>query len=383
MFEQEIEQLIARISRETIADGKSVSLRRIFESKIPVSVRTFFRAEVEWMLANERRTERRAQRFSFDQPEIKLLQEQIDALLINNFVFTKTDFDATLDKSIHFLFNYLCRPQWTLMSFFFETSTHAISAKAMHRKLRFCRDYRYFSDIIQRYIAHHGLNELTFDAMKSLLPRIDQEVMKNHTADQIAEMTSPIFEFVQFARHGNSRAEHTAVPTRALVYFFDDKGMNVIAGALKRRKDVDRELLTTKSELLTILSSVHKIEAAPTPFKPTPRFLETPKEFQSKSGMVFGGDDEIETYGADLVPVGQPAAISPLFTHDDEQAIVQTVFRGEANVYRQTIERVLSSGSWEEAALIIDEYFTGNDVEPFSTEAVTFTNILQSAFIGQ
>jgi hypothetical protein len=99
--------------------------------------------------------------------------------------------------------------------------------------------------------------------------------------------------------------------------------------------------------------------------------------------MVFGDDGETEAYGSDLVPIEPPPTISPLFTHDDERAIVQAVFCGDANFYRQTIEQVLSSGSWEEAALIIDEYFTGNAVEPFSTEAVTFTNILQSAFIGQ
>ncbi|MCX6136125.1 MAG: hypothetical protein NTV54_01335 [Ignavibacteriales bacterium] len=383
MFEQEIELLITSISRETIGDGKSVSLRRIFESKIPANVKAFFRAEVEWMLATERRSERRPLRFDYSQPEIQLLQEQIDALLINNFIFTRTDFDATLDKSIHFLFNYLCRPQWTLMSFLFETSTHSISAKTVQRKLRFCRDYKYFSDIIQRYISHHGLNELKFDAMRSLLPRIDQEVMKMHTAAQIADMTVPIFEFVDFARHGNSQSADISVPTRALVYFFDDKGMNVITGTLKRRKDVDQQLQTTQADLLTILSSVHKSDPAPAPYKPTPRFLETPKEFQSKAGMVFGDDEDHVHAGADFVPVEAAAPMSPLFNSDDEQDIIREVFHGDKELYSRTIAQVLSSGTWEDAALVIDGFFAENGIEPFTTEAVTFTNILQSAFAGQ
>jgi hypothetical protein len=383
MFEKEIEQLLTTISRDTIGEGKSVGLRHIFESKIPAGVKTFFKAEVEWILANERKNERRPARFNYDQPEIRLLQEQIDALLVNNFVFAKTDFEATLDKSIHFLFNYLCRPQWTLMSFMFEASVNAISARTIQRKLRFCRDYKYFRDIIQRYITHHTLNEVTFDAMKALLPRIDQEVLKNHTPDQIAEMTKTLFDFVSYARNGWDHAEEHSVPTRALIYFFDDKGMTTMSGALRQRKEVEKKTEISLNELVFILESQHTPEPTPSAYIPTPRFLETPKDLQVHNGKVFGEDEDHVEAAETMLSHAAPQPISPLFSYESERAIIRSVFGGSDDDFRLTIERVLSSATWQDAALVLEEFFDTHQVEPFTSEAVTFTNILQAAFAGQ
>jgi len=84
-------------------------------------VKTFFRADVEWLRTQEKAKEVRSPKFSYALPELRLLDEQIDLLLINNYTFGRKEFDVTADKCIHFLLNYLCRPEWTLNSFFFDT----------------------------------------------------------------------------------------------------------------------------------------------------------------------------------------------------------------------------------------------------------------------
>ena len=152
MFEKETEQLIGAVRQRTIGDAKSIGLREIFESTIPASVKVFFRAEVETMLDAERTPESRSGRFKYDLPEITMLREQISTLLIHNFIFQKDDFETTLDKCVHFMLNYLCRPQWTLNSFLFEESGRASSTQIL-RKLRYCRDYGYFPDILRKYFG--------------------------------------------------------------------------------------------------------------------------------------------------------------------------------------------------------------------------------------
>ena len=143
MFEKETEQLIATVRQATIGEARALGLREIFESNIPSNIKVFFRAEVEWMLETELPPEPQSSKFNYTLPEIAMLREQTNALLIHNFVFSKADFEATLDKCVHFMLNFLCRPQWTLNSFLFEDSARA-SKRHILLKLRYCRDYAYF-----------------------------------------------------------------------------------------------------------------------------------------------------------------------------------------------------------------------------------------------
>ena len=219
MFEKETEQLIASIRQTTIGDAKAIGLREIFESNIPANVKVFFRAEVEGTLNAELRLDLRSAKFNYNLPEVVMLQEQTNALLIHNFVFSKIDFEATLDKCVHFLLNYLCRPQWTLNSFLFEESARA-SSRQILMKLRYCRDYAYFPDILRSYIQQRGLGEMTLEEGRNLIARIDAEVVKNHSSAELARMTQSLDYFVAFARSHNMSATAKTIPTRALMYLF-------------------------------------------------------------------------------------------------------------------------------------------------------------------
>jgi hypothetical protein len=377
MFEKETEQLIATVRQATIGEAKSIGLREIFESNIPTNVKVFYRAEVEWMLDGDRKPEPRSSKFNYDLPEIAMLREQTNALLIHNFVFSKADFETTLDKCVHFTLNYLCRPQWTLNSFLFEESARA-STQQILLKLRYCRDYAYFPDILRRYIQQRGVGEITLEEGRNLIARIDAEVVKNHSSIELAKMTLALYDFVAYARSHNLSATARTVPTRALMYFFEDKKIGAMHERLSREREVNNVKELSYGQLVNLLEKVQTGDEHAHVFdenaEPLPAVDDVSLELPSMPLAVN------ETPMTVLKPSEPPKPLPPLFSLEEERNIIKHVFHQNEEQFQSAVKEVLAATTWEEAALSIDHFFLMNDVEAFSKEAILFTNRVQSRF---
>lgn len=377
MFEKETEQLIGAVRQATIGDARAIGLREIFESNIPASVKVFFRAEVETMLDAERKPVSRSEKFKYDLPEITMLQEQINALLIHNFVFPKDDFETALDKCVHFMLNYLCRPQWTLTSFLFEESGRA-SADQILKKLRYCRDYAYFPDILRSYLTQRGVGEITLEEGRNLIARIDAEVVKEHTSAELAQMTVPLYEVVAYARSHKLSATPRTIPTRALMYFFEDKRMGALCDRLSREREVNNVKEMSFSQLVNLVEKVR------TGDEHAHLFDENAEPLPASDDVSF----ELPTFPgvSDDLDAGQPSAaeppkpLPPVFSLDEERSIIKHVFHQDEEQFRTAMQEALAATSWDDAAHAIDHYFLMNDVEPFTKEAILFTNRLQNRF---
>jgi hypothetical protein len=262
MFDKETAQFFHLLTSNTIGDASSIGLRSILESNIPANVKTFFRADVEYLRAQEKAKEVRSPKFSYAIPELRLLEEQIDLLLINNYTFSKKDFDATADKCIHFLLNYLCRPEWTLTSFFFDAAVR-ITAEEMQSKLRYCSDYPYYRAILTKYAETRQRTDVGSEEMKRLLTVIDNEVCGTATPAELAFIAKPIFDFVGAIRSSMRPPLPARVPVRALIYFYEDKRLAQPAAALSAVRELDNGFQLTFPMLEMVLESVAKGTAVP------------------------------------------------------------------------------------------------------------------------
>jgi len=377
MFEKETEQLITTVRQATIGEAKALGLREIFESTIPSNIKVFFRAEVEWMLDAEQRPEPQPSKFNYNLPEIAMLREQTNALLIHNFIFSKADFEATLDKCVHFMLNYLCRPQWTLNSFLFEESARA-STKQIQLKLRYCRDYAYLPDILRRYMQQRGVGEITLEEGRNLVTRIDAEVVKNHSSIELAKMIQPLYDFVAYARSHNMSATAKTVPTRALMYFFEDKKMSAMYERLVREREVSNVKEISYGQLVNLLERVQTGDEHAHIFDENAEPLPAHDDITLELPALPVALKEVETAAAK--PLEPPKPVPPLFSLDEERTIIKYVFRQNEEQFQAAVREALAASNWEDAALSIDHYFLMNDVEAFTKEAILFTNKVQSRF---
>ncbi|MFZ4620259.1 MAG: hypothetical protein ACOYNS_06860 [Bacteroidota bacterium] len=352
MFEQELEDLQKITVNNTIANTQTIALKSILESNIPANIKSFFRGEVEWLLFQEKKTDHHSSKFNYLQEDVQLLQEQMDILLVYHYTFSREEFLKTLDKCVLFLFNYLCRPQWTLESYLFEEK-NVLNIKELALKFRFCGDYQYYWTILEKYLVGKDKKDLERDEAVRILRRIDAEIVNTNSAEEMAKMTIPFYEFVGYVHQQSLNGGRGDLPTRALMYFFEDKKLSAVHQHLQKLREQGKQSLLYY-ELIEALKD----------------------SFTQKS---FSVADE-------LAQVRQPQKknFTQLNLHEKEKtSIIKSLFGDDESKYIVTMEKILSSATWDDAGLSLDHYFTMNDVDPFSRDAIVLTNALQTYFINR
>jgi len=350
MFEVEIQTLQKIIKINTIGNAQSISLQSILESNIPHNVKSFFKAEIEWLLYQERKTEPTSSRFNYSQEDVRILREQTDLLLVYHFNFSQQEFAHTNDRCAHFLFNYLCRPVWTLENFLFDEK-NILSHRELALKFRYCADYDYYWKIIEKYLKTKNKADLTKEETSDLLHKIDREIIRETTAEGLATMTEPFFNFVYFIQENSEAVTTRGIPTKALVYFFEDKGVRSVSEFLLAYRDKGKTILQY-DELVSLLKQTFIKKGS----------------YVEKETLTIPKPESTVHHSELLIP------------EKDKTGIINALFVGQESKFQARVEKIISLSSWEEAALELDHFFTTNNIEPYSREAIVFTNALQSYF---
>jgi hypothetical protein len=403
IFEAEIESIIHAVHIKTIGEDDGIVLKKILSAEIHPAVKAYFKAEVEKKLTQERGLEYRSKKFSYSLPEVRSLEEQIDLLLVQNYHFSLQEFESLLDESVHFQFNYLCRPQWTLLNFIIGDQRR-VASEIIEKRLRYCVDYTYFPELIRRYINDHGLAEVTYEEFKSLIEKIDYEVVAQHSSLELAHMTRALFDFVESGKMvPQVEFEQQTLPVNAAIVFFEDKKIQDVCTRLELDRDRNRVLQITADRLADIIEVVRTgNEAATARVSKSPEIpsatsqqeneqastiiadsagpeQETIEETQSAEKpmqpkaplLVFGENDE--KYLAST-PSAKQKEILDLFSVEEFAIIVRKLFSNDEPAFRGAITEISLLRTWEQVAQYLDKLFLINQTDPFSAEAVGFTD---------
>ena len=409
IFEAEIESIIHAVHIKTIGEDDGIVLKKILSAEIHPAVKAYFKAEVEKTLMQERRLEYRSKKFSYSLPEVRSLEEQIDLLLVQTYHFSLQEFESLLDESVHFQFNYLCRPQWTLLNFIVGDQRR-VSSETIEKRLKYCVDYTYFPELIKRYIADHGLAEVTYEEFKLLLEKIDHEVVAQHSSLELAHMTHALFDFVESGKMvPQVEFEQQTLPINAAIVFFEDKNISEICTRLELERDHNRVLQVTADRLADIIEVVrtgnedataHLSASLKLPSEAQQQVNEqestiivdsaglvqetiddaqaVEKAVQPKTPLlVFGENDE--KYLAST-PSAKQKEIFDLFPDGESAIIVRKLFSNDEPAFRGAVTEISLLRTWEQVAQYLDKLFLVNQTDPFSAEAVSFTDKLYAHF---
>jgi hypothetical protein len=409
IFEAEIESIIHAVHIKTIGEDDGIVLKKILSAEIHPAVKAYFKAEVEKTLMQERRLEYRSKKFSYSLPEVRSLEEQIDLLLVQNYHFSLQEFESLLDESVHFQFNYLCRPQWTLLNFIVGEQRR-VSSETIEKRLKYCVDYTYFPELIKRYIADHGLAEVTYEEFKLLLEKIDHEVVAQHSSLELAHMTHALFDFVESGKMvPQVEFEQQTLPINAAIVFFEDKNISEICTRLELERDHNRVLQVTADRLADIIEVVrtgnedataHLSASLKLPSEAQQQVIEQESTIIVDSAglvqetiddaqavenavqpktplLVFGENDE--KYLAST-PSAKQKEIFDLFPDEESAIIVRKLFSNDEPAFRGAVTEISLLRTWEQVAQYLDKLFLVNQTDPFSAEAVSFTDKLYAHF---
>lgn len=245
MFSYETENIIRKIQTKVLTSDQRVSLRTILSAPIQDAVKIYFRATVT-------DTHERPKRFHSDQKtETDTIASDIDLLLPTRHTFSKDTFSSLLTDAVHFQFNYLCRPRWTMKEFFFHNSS-VKSLAELKKGFTYFSAYEYYQQILFRYIQSKGMTQIDSTTFDAITLKIDRLVLGEATADDFAILLQPFYDFVGYGRD----EDNPSIPGQALTLFFSDKGFHHISSHLESSlKDKQKENLSLK-ELRQYLSDI-------------------------------------------------------------------------------------------------------------------------------
>jgi hypothetical protein len=413
IFESEIELIMNAVRSRTIGEAESIRLRDVLSAQLHPAVKAYFKARVQQMLQLDRLTEARSKKFPYSLPEVVRLQEQIDLLLVHNYVFGQHDFALMLDHAVHFQFNFLCRPQWTLLNFIFENQRRRPTSD-IRKKLRYCVDYSYYAEIIKRFIEDRGLAEMTYEEFRDLVEKIDQEIVSRHTSVELALMTRPILWFIESAdlAPGQQPAE-AAIPINAAIVFFEDKKLNDIKDRLELERDRDEiellslrrlagiiEKVTTKNEdaevdfpeehpeaerSATVDEKPQQADEAqqepPTVLKPPVKlysdFIDDEPFVISQPASSEGSNGILD----DISESGVLVNLHSLFSPSEEKTFIKKIFHRDELLFRESLDQLNRMADWKDVSQYLQQIYITNEVDPFSEEAILFTDKVQRRFL--
>jgi hypothetical protein len=407
IFETEIESIIHAVHMKTIGEDDGIVLKKILSAGIHPAIKAYFKAEVEKILLKERGLEYRSKKFSYALPEVRSLEEQIDLLLVQNYHFSQEEFESLLDESVHFQFNYLCRPQWTLLNFIIGEHRR-VTSESIEKRLRYCVDYTYFPELIKRYMVDHGLAEVTYEEFKSLTEKIDREVVARHSSLELAHMTRALFDFVESGKMTpHVEFEQQTLSMNAAIVFYGDKNLPDICARLEFERDQNNVVFMTLDRLADLIEIVRTGNEEATAHVSEPPAVQSdtqqpgeeqhstieyvrtgsehersqsdPEKFQQQktSVLVFGENDE--QYLAST-PSAKQKEILDLFSPEEFTAIVKKLFAGDEPAFRGAIAEISLLRTWEHVAQYLDKLFLVNQIDPFHADAVRFTDKLYAHF---
>lgn len=366
MFEHEIEHIINTVRQRTIMNSPAVAVKDILAADVPYPLKTFFRANIEFMLNEELLASRAGSRFSFEHPEVQSLQGQINSILVLNFSYPRAEYHERVDDAVHLMVNYLIRPQWTLKHFLFQKQDE-ITTPLLMRLLRYFGPYEYLKDLIHHYVQEKHITVFRREDFGSFLWRADSEFIRRKDGPEFAKLLAPAYDFLDYPENTGNRA----LPIKGLTKFFEDKGVTTIVHAMEG-------LLVQGTEQLTLMELAELLEGT----RRTMGIFGTDRPLEGSATEPREG--EPEAVPAHIVPsdtpqegkTPPPAPPMPWeMTENDRKKIVRKVFKQDENAFIAALYAISDLATWKLASVYIDGIFIKNDVDPYCNEAKKFIDI--------
>jgi hypothetical protein len=256
MLERETEVIKQIILESTIGERDTIKLNEVVAADVPNGVKAYIVADVTKLFENE-----------FQQTALDRIakgvastisgQRAIIRTLAMEYTLDRAEYLRVVEDTVFFLENYLCHPRWTLQQLMFEQA-QTITFEEMVKKLELAVGYSYFALLIERHARRAGWKQISAQQFSSLVERIDDEVVKNHSPRELALLTKPIYDFLLF---GDTSMDQP-VPLPAILLFFEDKKMVQAKEHIERMYQLRPHKHISLNQLIAMLEEFHAMSAA-------------------------------------------------------------------------------------------------------------------------
>jgi len=434
MLEKETELIVQILTERTIGARDAITLREVLAAEIPKGIKTYIQADVARWLKRGFKETPQYDRLGVAGPTSRKIVESLIRSLAGEYMFERREFLATLDNAIHFVENYLCRPHWTLEHFVFEQAPR-VDVETLRDKLEYIAEYKYLGSILDRFVRSNQWEEIHVDQFRSLLLKIDDQVVRQHNARETALLARPIYQFLLLGDDSPNRS----IPIKPLLVFYEDKQMGILKEYLERVCQIRDRAELSLNELAGIITDLY----IGIPEKNQSDALDPERKLQEDDGGNFSQaappysteqpvegttthlNDPDSAGGNDMAVPEQPSAprsnrssnlalsltfagiggpalashqtdvptqiagaqarlpqLEEVIPEEQRSLFVKRVFKKDEAFYAAVIAALNSISTWHEASAYLQELFQMNGLDPYADGVIAFTDVIQKRYMS-
>jgi hypothetical protein len=407
-----------------------VPLAYLMTREIPDSVKHFLDQEVELWIREEEEKFSTSDRFDYDVPEVRMLIDKIFDQLKQNARFHINKFNLLLERSLKLEMNYIIEPQRTLTQFIFKDSP-VVSTIDVYDTLKYFFKYEYYIKAISDYFNTKYLREISQDQFKELIAQIDVNVFKENPFETTLKTVKAITGFI-------SEALEKPIDTLdldILTHAFKDRHLDTYArlidelkneGAsdikldalekilreeslapLKAEKEVVEEIEEPKKMIEEIEDieeskpevAVADIEIGEMKVEEVEEEIEEEEEEEEVEEEIEeeeeeaavaakeaapkrkGVADELASFVAGQISSDQPMEdLNKLLVGRNRKRVLKKLFKKDEKAFSAVLSQLNALTAWKDASLIIDDQFYERSINPYSKEAILFSDTVYTRF---
>jgi len=439
MLDNIVEIMIEKVKKEVVTDEnmQNVPLAYLMTREIPESVKHFFDQEVELWIREEEEKFTSNERFDYDMPEVRMHIDNIFDVLKQSANFHISKFNQLLERAVKLEMNFLIEPQRTLTQFLFKDSP-IVSTMEVYDTLKYFFRYTYYKDAISDYFNTKYLREISQDQFKDLMEQIDEKIYEEDVHETTLKTLKTICGFVNEAQEEESDvlsidvldhafADHNLTDYGELVKQLKDKGEEDISltdleqilseGNVEAAEELEmdhskreatqimidnlEDIESSKPEVEVSEIEVKESEVTPEELEeeeePEEEFeeeeeeeeeveetpepvatMETETEEPAQEGQVA---NDLADFVANQIKSDQPLDdINKIIVGRNRKKIIKKLFKKKENEFSSFIESLNSQANWKDASVVIDEEFYERGINPYSKEAIMFSDLVYTRF---
>jgi hypothetical protein len=427
MLENTVDALIKKIKNTVITDPNmtEIPLGYLMTRDIPESVKHFFDQEVELWIREEEDKFVSSDRFDYDMPEVRMLIDQIFDFLKQNARFDLNKFNQLLERAVKLEMNYLIEPQRTLSQFIFKDNS-VVATMDVYDTLKYFFRLEYYKDAISDYFNSKYLHEISQDQFQGLIAQIDEKVFKENTFEVTLKTIKAVTSFI----NESTEEDLDRIDLDILSHIFKDRALDKYTALVDQLKEKQREDITF-AELETILQeeSIASLESEPKEAElevseatqlhmeaiqdieeskpevevenieigemtaPEPEIEEEEEEEEEETQVTPAAPEpepvkkpanvasEMADFVASQISTDQPLGdLHSVIQGRPRKKIIKKLFRKKENEYNSFIDLVNQHSTWKDASVIIDDEFYERGINPYSKEAIMFSDLIYLRF---
>lgn len=380
MDDQQITQITAILSERSLGRSSSIPLRVVLDALMPAGIKQYMLMELVSRLDKELIHSPHLSKIDLQDPSIGRLRETLLKGLAAGYLLSRDEFSSLLHNAVRFTGHYLTRPQWTIENLLFEEHQD-ITLPFLRARLEYCADYRYFGRFLQEVLVRRHADRISRDECRTLLARIDEQIVRQHTPAELAFLTKPIFDFILL----KDTSFEDSIPLEPVLTFFEDKKMNLLKdhiASICRLRESATITISALADLIRGLNEGRDREGTVPSVQPEPNTPEVAEERaaapKERAGtLADSAQEEV------MPPADEESPLPDIRTLMDEkqrQRFVRHVFNKDQAYFYGVIATLNTMLSWKDAAVYLGKVYDINKLDPFADVVVEFTDLIQKRF---